>query len=133
MHILLPSDNAAPSVCLSFRELVPIAAKQTGVDSSEGNLSTTVLIGSSITTRINPAKIIGKRIKTNYVHCSKSGAFIRDASESIDKLYAGQLVDMNGKIVDPSSNIKHIIFSIGKNEIRRKSTESPIFTTHLRT
>jgi alkylated DNA repair dioxygenase AlkB len=120
-HILLPCDEAGPRVCLSFRELIPLNDNQIGADSSDGDLPTTVLIGSSITTRINPAKIVGKKINSNFINCSKSGAFIRDASEAVDKLYAGQLTDMNDRTVDPSSNIKHIILSVGTNDIRKKS------------
>ena len=113
-------------VCISLREVVPISSHKTEdsstLEEDNRNKVTTVLIGSSITTKINPEKIVGRSTNSNFINCSKSGAFIRDASESIDKLYSGQLTDINNQRVDPATlNIKNIIFSVGTNDIRRKA------------
>ncbi|KAL5259106.1 hypothetical protein ACHWQZ_G009533 [Mnemiopsis leidyi] len=122
------SQGTGQRVCISFREVVPITAQKPGnlvddtLENKDKQLNTTILIGSSITTRIDPKKIVGKSSNANFINCSKSGAFIKDASESIDKLYTGLLKDTSNKVVDPTTlNIKNIIFSIGTNDIRRKA------------
>jgi alkylated DNA repair dioxygenase AlkB/lysophospholipase L1-like esterase len=130
-HTLLGGTDMGPTtggqrVCISLREVVPISSQKIEDSSAQEedncNKVTTVLIGSSITTRINPEKIVGKSTNSNFINCSKSGAFIRDASESIDKLYSGHLSDINNQRVDPTTlNIKNIIFSVGTNDIRRKA------------
>ena len=78
------------------------------------------LLKTSITKRINPAKIVGKT-STKFFNCSTSGDYIRNASEKIDKLYAGTLSDYQGNPVESDLNIQNVIISVGTNDIRKKS------------
>ncbi|KAL5265523.1 hypothetical protein ACHWQZ_G006295 [Mnemiopsis leidyi] len=119
-HIVLPNPNAVgPRFCLSFRKVKPITEKKQELETSTEPPST-VLIGTSVTKRINPAKIVGKAT-CKFVNCSTSGDTIQDASDKLDKLYAGTLTDYSDKPVGTILNIKNIILSVGTNDIRRKS------------
>ena len=118
-HVVLPDPGATSNrFCISFRKILPI----TSAPSAEEPVQppTTVLIGTSITTRINPAKIVGKT-STKFVNCSTRGDFIRNASEKVDKLYAGTLTDYQNNPVGKDINIQNVIFSVGTNDIRKKS------------
>jgi hypothetical protein len=119
-HIVIPNPDAVgPRFCLSFRRVKPISEKkQTQETSAEP--PTTVLIGTSVTKRINPCKIVGKAT-CKFVNCSTSGDKIQDASDKLDKLYAGTLTDCSDKPVGSNLEIKNIILSVGTNDIRRKS------------
>ena len=73
--------------------------------------------------RINPAKIVGKHGNPEleqFINCSTSGDFIKDASVKVDKLYAGTLTDYMDNPVDENVKVKNIILSVGTNDIRRK-------------
>ncbi|KAL5248641.1 hypothetical protein ACHWQZ_G017728 [Mnemiopsis leidyi] len=119
-HIVLPNPQAVgPRFCLSFRNVKPISKKTQDLQ-QDAEPPTTVLIGTSITKRINPAKIAGKTT-CKFVNCSTSGDTIKDASDKLDRLYAGTLTDLNDQPLGPNLNIKNIILSVGTNDIRRKS------------
>ena len=119
-HIVLPNPQAVgPRFCLSFRRVKPISEKKHDLESNIEPPST-VLIGTSITKRINPAKIVGKAT-CKFINCSTSGDTIQNASDKLDKLYAGTLTDYSDKPIGSSLEIKNIILSVGTNDIRRKS------------
>ena len=119
-HIVLPNPDAVgPRFCLSFRRVKPISEKKLVQDASTEPPST-VLIGTSVTKRINSSKIAG-RATCKFVNCSTSGDRIQDASDKLDKLYAGTLTDCSDKPVGSNLEIKNIILSVGTNDIRRKS------------
>ena len=116
-HVVLPDPNVSGNrFCISFRKVVPISS----VEPEEPiNPPATILIGTSITKRIDPAKLVGKAT-AKFINCSTSGDFIRNASDKVDKLYAGSLTDYQDKPVEKNLNIQNVIFSIGTNDIRRK-------------
>ena len=119
-HIVLPNPNAVgPRFCLSFRRVKPISEKKQDQEACS-EPPTTVLIGTSVTKRINPAKIVGKAT-CKFVNCSTSGDKIQDASDKLDRLYAGTLKDYEDKPVGTIPDIKNIILSVGTNDIRRKN------------
>ena len=119
-HIVLPNrDAVGPRFCLSFRKVKPITLKNQ-VQEEATEPPSTVLIGTSITKRINSSKIVG-RATCKFVNCSTSGDRIQDASDKLDKLYAGTLTDCDDKPVGTNLEIKNIILSVGTNDIRRKS------------
>ncbi|KAL5248309.1 hypothetical protein ACHWQZ_G017482 [Mnemiopsis leidyi] len=83
-HIVLPNPQAVgPRFCLSFRNVKPISKKTQDLQ-QDAEPPTTVLIGTSITKRINPAKIAGKTT-CKFVNCSTSGDTIKDASDKLDR------------------------------------------------
>jgi lysophospholipase L1-like esterase len=99
---------------------VPISTETATSESDQSSTPTTVLIGTSITKRINPFRIVGKSA-TKFHNCSTSGDMIKNASEKVDMLYAGTLLNQEGKPVGSEDNIQNIIFSEGTNDVRRKS------------
>ena len=116
-HVVLPDPNVTGNrFCISFRKVVPISSVQ---QEEPIDPPATILIGTSITKRIDPAKIVGKAT-AKFINCSTSGDFIRNASDKVDKLYAGSLTDYQNKPVEKNLNIKNVIFSVGTNDIRRK-------------
>lgn len=118
-HVVLPDPNVSGNrFCISFRKTCPISSAPAPDEPVQP--PTTILIGTSITTRINPAKIVGKS-SSKFVNCSTRGDFIRNASEKVDKLYAGTLTDFQDKPLEKELNIQNIIFSVGTNDIRKKS------------
>ena len=118
-HVVLPDPNVSGNrFCISFRKICPISSAPAPDEPAQP--PTTILIGTSITTRINPAKIVGKS-SSKFVNCSTRGDFIRNASEKVDKLYAGTLTDFQDKPLEKELNIQNIIFSVGTNDIRKKS------------
>ena len=123
-HVILPNtDSTDARLCLSYRKVVPLLPEcNSGPDTTDPKSpDATVLIGTSITKRINPAKIVGKFNKATFINCSTSGDTIRHASDKIDRLYAGSgLVDHEDKPVPADLNIKNIIISVGTNDVRRK-------------
>ena len=119
-HIVLPNPQAVgPRICLSFRKVKPLSGKKSDSE-QDAEPPCTVLIGTSITKRINPSKITGKST-CRFINCSTSGDTIKDASDKLDRLYAGSLKDYNDQPVGPNLNIKNIILSVGTNDIRRKN------------
>ena len=120
-HIVLPNRNAVgPRFCLSFRKVKPITEKNKVQEEASTEPPSTILIGTSVTKRINASKIVGKAT-CKFVNCSTSGDRIQDASDKLDKLYAGTLTDCDDKPVGTNLEIKNIILSVGTNDIRRKS------------
>ncbi len=118
-HVVLPDPNVTSHrFCISFRKIVPISSIP--AEDEPVQPPATVLFGTSITTRINPVKIVGKT-STKFVNCSTRGDFIRNASEKVDKLYAGTLTDYQDTPVEKDLNIRNVIFSVGTNDIRKKS------------
>lgn len=118
-HVVLPDPSVTSHrFCISFRKIVPITSAPAPEEPVQP--PATVLIGTSITTRINPTKIVGKT-PTKFVNCSTSGDYIRNASEKVDKLYAGTLSDYQDNPVEKDLNIQNVIFSVGTNDIRKKS------------
>ena len=60
-HIVVPDPLVTePRFCLSFRKVVPLHPDPIICKDADNTKSATVLIGTSITKRINPAKIVGK-------------------------------------------------------------------------
>jgi lysophospholipase L1-like esterase len=96
----------------------PISEKRHDLE-QDAEPPTTVLIGTSVTKRINPTKIVGKST-CKFVNCSTSGDTIQDASDKLDKLYAGSLTDFQDQPVGTNLDIRNIILSVGTNDIRRK-------------
>ena len=121
-HIVLTDEKATgPRFCLSFRHVVPITPETSKNEMDCPRTPATVLIGTSITSRINPYRVVGKSA-TKFFNCSTSGDKIENASDKVDMLYAGTLTDQGGNTVDGDNNdIQNIIFSVGTNDIRRKS------------
>jgi lysophospholipase L1-like esterase len=123
-HIVLTEENVTDKrFCLSFRYVVPISPEtlKADIDYPHSRTPTTVLIGTSITSRINPHRVVGKSA-TKFHNCSTSGDKVLDASHKVDRLYAGTLTDQDDKLVDgDSTDVQNIIFSVGTNDIRRKS------------
>ena len=115
-HVVLPDPYVSGNrFCISFQKICPITNAPAPDEPVQP--PTTVQIG---TTRINPAKIVGKS-SSKFVNCSTRGDFIRNASEKVDKRFAGTLTDFQDKPLEKEFNIQNIIFSVGTNDIRKKS------------
>lgn len=116
---------STPRWCLSFRRLVPVTANipdiptNTTADdiTNETAISTTIILGDSITQGLNPERLIGKSINTEVINMAVRGAKIQDVSSYIDQLYAGD--HEKTKHVD-IKNITNIVIAIGTNDIRFK-------------
>ena len=79
-----------------------------------------MVLGTSITKKIDPKKLVGKATHLEVINSSESGHKISDISHKIDRLYAGTLDEIATRPDKLDLNIKNIILSIGTNDIRFK-------------
>ena len=131
-HMIYWNASTSGRYCLSFRKVVPLNNLSKAnindlnpdqlINAPPTNKEISVIFGTSITTRINPDKLVGKYRKTTseVINLSKSGAKLQDISNYVDKFYAGTLDELKDRNDKHDMNIKNIILSFGTNDIRFK-------------
>ena len=120
-HVVLPDATAGNRFCISFRKVVPLNPAMENENQNAGPpKEVTILLGNSITKRINPVKIVGKYSGAEFINSSTGGARIEDISQKIDKLYSGSLEEIANHPNQQNLILKNNIITIVTNDIRYK-------------
>ena len=115
-HLVAPNNSTNGRYCLSFRRVKPL----NNITCPEIENDLTVILGTSITSRIDQERIVGKYSKAKVINSSTSGAKISDISEKVDQLYAGTLPEVQNLSNRLNLQPKNFIISMGTNDIRNK-------------
>ena len=120
-HLVYPSKGTdGGSYCFSFRKVQSLdnCSRNTDIKPSK---QITVLLGTSITKKIKPHKLAGKKSdQLEVINSSDSGHKINDIGIKLDQLYAGTLPEIADRPDKLDLNIKNIIISVGTNDVRFK-------------
>ena len=119
-HVVVQSPTTEGRYCLSFRRVLPLTGNLRSSNSEPPKKAVTVILGTSITTKIRGNKLVGKHPDVEVINSSTSGAKLEDISNKIDQMYAGTLPEIQNHSDKANLNIRNIIFSFGTNDVRFK-------------